>query len=98
MMYMFISLLSALATAPTAANEEISRVSLEVPSGEPLRLYLTKRVSTRAGAPVEAKLLEPVFAFDREVVPAGTIVQGEVSRVQPYSKWQRTRAILNGDF
>ncbi len=98
MMYIFISVLSALATAPTPANQEIPRVSLDVPSGEPLRLYLTKRVSSRAGAPVEAKLLEPVFAFDREVVPAGTIVQGEVSRVEPCTKWQRTRAILNGDF
>ena len=59
---------------------------------------MTKRVSKRVGAPVEAKLLESVFAFDREVVPAGTVVQGEVSRVQPVGKWQRVRAIVNGDF
>ncbi len=63
-----------------------------------MRVYLTKRVSKRAGAPVEAKLLESVFAFDREVIPAGTIAQGQVSRVQPVSKWQRARAILGGDF
>ena len=93
-----ISLFAALASAQTTANEETPRISLDVPSGAPLRLYLTKRISKRAGAPVEAKLLEPVFAFDREVVPAGTVAQGEVSRVQPYSKWERTRAILNGDF
>ena len=30
--------------------------------------------------------------------PPGRWLQGEVSRVQPYSKWERTRAILNGDF
>jgi hypothetical protein len=93
-----VYLFSALATAQTAGNEEIPRISLDVPSGAPLRLYLTKRISKRAGAAVEAKLLEPVFAFDREVVPAGTVAQGEVSRVQPYSKWERTKAILNGDF
>ena len=47
---------------------------------------------------MEAKLLEPVFAFDREVIPAGTIAQGQVSRVQPVGKWQRVRAIVSGDF
>jgi hypothetical protein len=93
-----ISLCSASATAQTAADEETPRIALSVPSGAPLRLYLTKRVSKRIGAPVEAKLLESVFAFDREVIPAGTVAQGQVSRVQPVGKWQRVRAILNGDF
>ena len=78
-------------------GEEGPKVSLNVPSGAPLRLYLTQRIPKRQGAPVEAKVLEPVFAFDREVIPAGTVAQGEVSRVQPVSKWQRARAILNGD-
>jgi hypothetical protein len=89
---------SALATPQTAVNEETPKISLSVPSGAPLRLYLTKRVSKRIGAPVEAKLLESVFAFDREVIPAGTMAQGEVSRVRPVNKWQRVRAIVNGDF
>jgi hypothetical protein len=61
-------------------------------------LYLTRRVSKRIGRPVEAKLLEPIFAFDREVIPAGTIALGTVSRTQPVRKWERARAILNGDF
>jgi hypothetical protein len=61
-------------------------------------LYLTTRVSKRRDAPVEAKLLEAVFAFDREVIPAGAVAVGKVSQTQPVGKWQRTRAILNGDF
>jgi hypothetical protein len=73
-------------------------VSLTVPAGAPLRLYLTKKVPKRPGAPVEAKFLEPVYAFDREVIPAGTLALGEVGRVQPYSTWERAKAILNGDF
>src|SRR5664280_2310350 len=94
----YSSLFSALAPAQTVADEETPKLSLSVPSGAPLRVYLTKRVSKRAGAPVEAKVLEPVFAFDREVVPAGTVAHGSVSRVQPVARWQRVRAILNGDF
>ena len=93
-----VSLFSALAAAQTAPDAEAPRVALNVPSGAPLRLYLTKRVPKRAGAPVEAKLLEPIFAFDREVIPAGTVVQGEISRTQPIGKRQRVRAIISGDF
>jgi len=93
-----IFLFPASATAQTAAGIETPTISLSVPSGAPLRLYLTKRISKRTGAPVEAKLLEPVFAFDREVIPAGTVAQGQVSRVQPVGKWQRVRAIVSGDF
>ncbi len=91
-----ISVFSVLA-AP-AADEENLKISLNVPPGAPLRMYLTRRLPKRLGAPVEAKVLEPVFAFDREVVPAGTVAQGAVSRVQPVARWQRVRAILNGDF
>jgi len=73
-------------------------VSLTVPSGAPLRLYLTSRVSKRLDAPVQAKVMEPVFAFDKEVIPAGTVAVGKVSRTQPVTKWQRVRTIISGDF
>ena len=73
-------------------------ITLTVPSGAPLRVYLTKKVSKRLGAPVAAKLLEPLFAFDHEVVPAGTEVTGRVSRLESLTKWQRFRTILAGDF
>src|ERR1035438_8700122 len=93
-----ISLFSLSASAQTAADEALPNISLTVPSGAPLRLYLAKRVSKRLGAPVEAKLLESVFAFDREVLPIGTVAMGQVNRTQPVGKWQRARAIVNGDF
>ena len=73
-------------------------ISLTVPAGVPLRLYLTKRVSKQLNAPVQAKLLTSLYAFDHEVIPAGTVVLGRVSRVQPVPKWERIRAVLGGDF
>ena len=72
-----ISLFVPPAPAQSAPDERAQTVSLNVSSGVPLRLYLTKRVSKRLASPVEAKLLEPVFAFDREVIPAGTIALGK---------------------
>lgn len=63
-----------------------------------MRVYLTKRISKRLGAPVEAKLVEPLYAFDRQVVAAGAVVLGRVSSATPVSNWQRALAIMNGDF
>ncbi len=74
------------------------QVTLTVPSGAPLRVYLTKKIPKRLGAPVEAKLLEPVYAFDKQVVPAGVILNGRVSRLESLTKWQRFLTMLNGDF
>ena len=82
-----------------AQNEQSANaVPLTVGAGTPLRLYLTKRISKRAGEPVEAKLLDPLYSFDREVVPAGSQVFGVVAHVKPVTRMERTLAILGGDF
>jgi hypothetical protein len=86
------------AAAPGDGLNQQQTIPLLVKAGEPLRLYLTKRVPKRAGAEVQAKVMEPVWAFDREVIPAGAVVIGRVSRVQPVSKMQRASAMMSGDF
>jgi hypothetical protein len=94
----FSFFLSVSLAGQAAGGDEAPEVPLSVPSGAPLRLYLTKKIPKRAGTPVEGKILEPVYAFDKEVVPAGSIVTGKVSQVQPVTKMLRFRAIANGDF
>ena len=79
-------------------SDQPQTIPLTVSAGVPLRLYLTKRVSKRVDAPVEAKLIGSVYAFDHEVIPVGTRAIGHVSRLESISKWERTRAILGGDF
>src|SRR5207244_6828896 len=94
-----LSLVSvAMASPQDTGNDQTRHISLTVPAGVPLRLYLTNRIPKRSDAPVEARLLAPVYAFDHEVIPAGTQVFGHVSHVQPVSRGQRTRAVLGGDF
>lgn len=90
--------LVSIAAAQTVDTPAQKRVPLAIPAGVPLRLYLAKRAPKREGAPVEAKVLDPAYAFDREVVPAGATVLGRVVHVNPVSKGQRVRAILGGDF
>ena len=63
-----------LQASQVAGESESPNVSLTVPSGVPVRLYLTKRIPKRLDAPVEGKIMETVFAFDREVLPAGSAV------------------------
>ena len=81
-----------------ASADQNPEIVLSVAAGTPLRLYLTERIPKKAGLPVEAKLLDPLWAYDRLVVPTGVVVSGTVRRVEPVDKRQRWRAILGGDF
>src|SRR3981081_1886468 len=90
--------LSLLSVGLAMAQEPYRDVPLTVPAGTPLRLYLTKRIPRRLNAPVEAKMLSPLYAFDREVVPAGTEVFGTVTRLQAVPTGERTKAMMSGDF
>src|SRR5258707_8888536 len=90
--------LSLLSIGLTLAQEPSLNVPLVVAVGTPLRLYLTKRIPRRLNAPVEAKLLAPLYAFDREVAPAGTQVFGTVTGLRAVPRGQRTKALMSGDF
>jgi len=82
----------SLLSAGLALSQEPSRnVPLTVPAGTPLRLYLTKRIPRRLNAPVQAKMLAPVYAFDREVIPAGTDVFGTVTGCGPFQQGSAPR-------
>lgn len=72
---------------------------LVVEEGTRLRVALDRRVVIRrVGQPVEAVLVEPVFAYDRIVIPVGTRVLGHVARRTSVSTKRRTLAMLSGDF
>ena len=85
-----------------AADEKppatIVNVPLVVSTGVPLRTYVTKRLRMRINEPVQARLIDPIYAFDRIVVPAGADLQGHVTKLDPIAKMKRVQAILNGDF
>ena len=92
----------ALGVARCSAADSIppptSEVHLKVDQGIPLRVYLTKRISVRLNQPVLGRLLEPVYSFDRIVIPAGTDVAGRIVRLDPEPRMRRFSNILNGDF
>lgn len=83
-----------LAPAPPAAQ-----TTATIPAGVPLRVVLEQRVPVkRAKTPVRGLLLAPVYVYDRMVLPAGSVVEGRISRVEPVRARVRLLDALSGNF
>src|ERR1700693_3177285 len=83
---------------PTAPSSPQS-IALSVPRGTPLQIALDQEIRVkRVGQPVHARIVEPVYAFDRMVVPVGSQVTGQVSKIGAISGGKRTIAALDADF
>ena len=80
------------------ANSDAS-IPLTVPLGTPLKVALDREVRVRkVGQAIHGKIMEPVYAFDKLVVPAGSDVNGKIAQIESVSKKKRTVAALNADF
>src|ERR1700688_2782576 len=85
------------ASEPVAGSS--AAIPLEVPAGTPLPVVLDKEVRIRKGGqPIHGKIAEPVYAFDKLVVPAGSEVTGSVTRIAGVSALKRTYAALDANF
>jgi hypothetical protein len=74
-------------------------VVLSVPRGTPLQVALDQEIRVkRVGQPVHARIVEPVYAFDRLVVPVGSQVTGQITKIGAVSRGKRTIAILDANF
>ena len=74
-------------------------IALRLPKGTPLRIAVDQRVRIRdSGEVVHGKVVEAVYAFDQEVIPAGSVATGHVKSIAPVSGLKRTMAYANGDF
>ncbi len=83
---------------PQATASTPEPIHLDVAAGMPLKVALDEEVRLRkVGQPVHGRLTEPVYAFDRMVIPAGTEVLGSITGIQDPSKRKRVLAALNTD-
>jgi hypothetical protein len=74
-------------------------IPLTVPEGSPLKVALDREVHIRkVGQPVHGKVVEPVYSFDRLVIPAGSEVLGKIASLEDVSKKRRTLAAMDADF
>ncbi|MFY9561933.1 MAG: hypothetical protein WAQ52_16995 [Terriglobales bacterium] len=70
-----------------------------VPKGTSLQVALDGEVRVKkVGQPIHGRVVEPVYALDRLVVPVGSEITGEVTKIDAVSAGKRTLAALNADF
>jgi hypothetical protein len=63
-----------------------------------LRVVLDTSTRVRLGTAVRAHVIEPLYDSNQLVIPAGTVLFGNVSEVRRASKGKRASAISHGDF
>lgn len=86
------------ATSPATAQSDASSIDFVVGAGRPLRVELDQRIRLQSvGQVVTGTVREPVYAYDRIVIPVGTRVRGHVSAIDSGSKFVRARAYLSGN-
>jgi type IV secretory pathway VirB10-like protein len=75
-------------------------INLTVPEGTALHVALDDdvRVKNKPGEPIEGHVVEPVYAFDKLVIPIGTKVTGQITKIDPVSAGKRTEAALDANF
>ena len=74
-------------------------IPLTVPKGTAVQVVLDKEVRIqKVGQSVHGRVAEPVYAFDKLVVPVGTQVTGQITQLEGVSGGKRTLDALNADF
>jgi hypothetical protein len=81
-------------SAPTPSPS----IPLTVPAGTPLKVAVQEVRVRKVGQSVHGKVTEPVYAFDRLVVPAGSEINGKIAEIETVSKKKRAMAALNANF
>jgi hypothetical protein len=90
---------SAMASRVPSTSAPPQSVALSVPQGTPLQVALDQEIRVKkVGQPIHGRIVEPVYAFDRIVVPIGSEVTGRVTKIGAISGAKRTMAALDADF
>jgi type IV secretory pathway VirB10-like protein len=83
---------------PAAAQSDPRHIDLVVSAGRPLRVAVDEKTQIKnVGQPVTGTVTEPVYAYDRIVIEAGTRVRGHVLKIDSGSKLVRARAYMSGN-
>lgn len=73
-------------------------IDLTVPKGSALQVVLDREVRVKAvGQPIHGHIVEPVYAFDKLIILAGTEVNGKISQMESVPAGARTLAALNAN-
>jgi hypothetical protein len=90
---------SQLQPSSSQPSSDSRTIAMTVPNGTPLQIALDKEVRVRrVGEPITGRVMQPVYIFDRLVIPVGTAATGRISDIDPVPGRVRTLSALNADF
>jgi hypothetical protein len=95
----FDSYLSSPFVSASFRPQPSATVSLVVPEGTTLQVVLDDEVRVKkVGQPIRGRIVDPVFAFDQEVIPVGSEVLGRIAEIERVSRGRRFLAALSFNF
>src|ERR1700730_9268738 len=98
-MLISFSVLTVSISLAAAQEAQPSRNTIVVGSGNDLRCRLDKGLRiTKAGQPITARLVAPVYIGTILAIPEGSTMQGHLSSVSTTPLSRRTGRLLSGDF
>lgn len=87
------------ASLPATDIAKPATVPLSVPIGTPMQVALDREIRVqKVGQILPGRIVEPIYAFDKLVIPVGTEVSGQITRIEPVSTGKRTLAALDANF
>jgi hypothetical protein len=96
---LYFSVVTVLISLAVAQEAQPSPKTIVVESGNNLRCRLDKSLRiTKAGEPITARLVEPVYIGTILAITEGVTIQGHVSSVSTAPLSKRTGRLLRGDF
>jgi len=90
--------LAPASSVPSTSTPLLS-IALSIPKGTPLQVALDQEIRVKkVGQPIHGRIVEPVYAFDHIVIPIGSEVTGQITKIGEISGRKRTAAALDADF
>jgi hypothetical protein len=90
---------AAAAPAKAQTPPPPQKIPLTVPKGTPIQVVLNKEIRIRkVGQPIAGRVAQPIYSFDKLVIPANTKVLGKITAIESISAGHRAEAVLNADF
>ena len=87
------------ASTPATDSPKPVTIPLSVPTGTSMQVALDQEIHIhKVGQPLPGHIVEPIYAFDKLVIPVGTEVSGQITRIEPVSAGKRTLAAFDADF
>jgi len=85
--------IQTISSAPTVT------VPMNVSAGTPIKVALDAEVRVQTvGQSIHGKTTDPIYAFDKLLIPAGTMVNGKIVAIDGVPKTQRVQNALNANF